>query len=67
MTPLGDWETLSAGLISYSKMTLAQIELILVGWGEKALKKFPALLLRSRAGVNTESVVVTTILSPFLL
>ena len=49
MTPLGDWETLSAGLISYSKMTLAQIELILVGWGEKALKKFPALLLRSRA------------------
>ena len=33
VTPLGDWETPSAGVISYSKMALAQIELILAGWG----------------------------------
>ena len=46
MTPLGNWETLSAGVISYSKMALVQIELILAGWeagGGKALKKVSRL------------------------
>ena len=45
-----DWKEsdVSAGLISYSKMALAQTELILAGWGKKALNNLPALL-RSKA------------------
>lgn len=42
------WETLSVGL-SYSKRTLAQIELILAGWG-KLLKSFQPYWRKSQRG-----------------